>query len=330
MNRRGGVLSRPMIDLHRHLEGSVRFGTLKELARETGLALPDRELRRRATMAGEKPGFLRFLSKFDIYRGLYPSREWIDRVAFEAAEDAGKDGVVHLELRFSPAHFARRMKAKGEDVAEWVARAARRAGGGVRFVATFNRQFPMKANKPTFNAVEGTDVFSGLDVAGDEGHSALPFLQFFRRSGLPATIHAGEGGGAENVREAIEKFGARRIGHGVRVLEDPRVVGLAREKGVVFETCLTSEIQTGTAPSWKRHPVRLMMDAGLRVTLNTDDPSICGIRLSDEFQRARRCGISPGELRRAILVAAGAAFLPRSDRARLGRSLFRQWPVGGK
>src|SRR5438105_14760655 len=95
----------PKIDLHRHLEGSVRFGTFAELAREVGIDLSARELRRRTTMRGEKPGFLRFLSKFELYRGLYPSREWIERVAFEAAEDAKKDGVVYLELRFSPTHF---------------------------------------------------------------------------------------------------------------------------------------------------------------------------------------------------------------------------------
>ena len=117
----------PKIDLHRHLEGSVRFETFVELAREVGIDLPRAELRRRTSMKGEKPGFLRFMSKFEIYRGLYPSREWIERVAFEAAEDAKKDGVVYLELRFSPTHFARRMGAKGEDVAAWVARGARLA-----------------------------------------------------------------------------------------------------------------------------------------------------------------------------------------------------------
>jgi adenosine deaminase len=298
----------PKIDLHRHLEGSVRFETLRELTREVGLRLPDRELRRRATMRGERPGFRRFLSKFEIYRGLYPSREWIERVAFEAAEDARRDGVIYLELRFSPAHFARRMKAKGEDVAEWISGSARKAGIGIGFIATFGRHFSLAENRPNFRAVEGTKVFSGLDIAGDEGVSARPFLPFFRRSGLPVTIHAGEAGGAANVREAIEVFGARRIGHGVRVLEDPDVVRLAMSRGVVFEVCLTSEILTGAARSWRRHPVRAMLDAGLKVTLNTDDPSICGVCLSDEFRLARKAGISPGEAIESVRVAARAVF----------------------
>lgn len=315
----------PKIDLHRHLEGSIRFETLRELASEVGLKLPAAALRRRSTMAGQRPGFRRFLSKFEIYRGLYPSRDWIERVAFEAAEDARRDGVEHLELRFSPAHFARRMRARGEDVAEWVARGARRPMPGVRFIATFSRHFSLEENGPTFRAVEGTDVFSGLDIAGDERRSALPFLAFFRRAGLPVTIHAGEGGGPGNVREAIETFGAVRIGHGVRVLEDRRVVRLAREKGVVFECCLTSEILTGSAPSWRRHPVPIMAREGLRVTLNTDDPSVCGVDLSGELERARRCGIRGPALRGAVLEAAGAAFLPSTERSALKRRLLRAW-----
>ena len=319
----------PKIDLHRHLEGSVRFGTLRELAREAGIGLAAPALRKRATMAGEKPGFLRLLSKFEIYRGLYPSREWIERVAFEAAEDARRDGVVYLELRFSPAHFARRTNARGEDVAEWVARAARRAGIEVRFIATFSRQFSLKENGPTFRAVQGTGVFSGLDVAGDESRSALPFLDFFRKSRLPVTIHAGEGGGAGNVREAIERFGARRIGHGVRVLEDPRVLRLARAGGVTFEVCLTSEILTGAAASWQRHPARSMMEAGLRMTLNTDDPAICGVRLSDEFRRARKAGISRAHLFDATLRAAEVSFLGESSRTALRRKIRRGWDMDG-
>lgn len=297
-----------LIDLHRHLEGSVRFETFVELAREAGIELPRRELRRRTSMRGEKPGFLRFLSKFELYRGLYPSREWIERVAFEAAEDARRDGVTRLELRFSPTHFGRRLGAKGEDVAAWVAAGARRAMKRVSFLATFGRDFGPSGNLPTTRAVEGTDLFSGLDLAGNEAVAAAPFAKLFRRLKLPATIHAGEGGGAENVREAIERFDARRIGHGVRVLDDPSLIALARKKGVVFEVCLTSEIQTGAAPSWRRHPARRMAEAGLALTLNTDDPSVCGTTLSEEYRRASRAGLSPAQIAACRRRAGKAVF----------------------
>lgn len=306
-----------MIDLHRHLEGSVRFETLVELARDVGLGLSRAELRRRTSMKSEKPGFLRFLSKFQLYRGLYPSRDWIERVAFEAAEDARKDGVVYLELRFSPTHFGRRMKAAGEDVADWVARGARRAGIEVGFIATFGRDFGVKGNEPTTRAVRGTDLFSGIDLAGTESVPAAPFVPLFRSLKLPATIHAGEAGGAGNVREAIDRFGATRIGHGVRILGDRELVRRAIRSGVVFETCPTSELQTGAAKPARRHPISRMKDAGLKVTINTDDPSICGTSLSREFRAARRMGFTDGDLRRAVLESALAAFLPESRRRKL-------------
>ena len=263
----------PKVDLHRHLEGSIRFDTLVELAKDVGLKLNRGALRNKTTMRGEKPGFRRFLSKFDIYRSIWPSRDWIERVAREAVEDARDDGVVHLELRFSPAHFARRLKVPGEEVSSWVARGARRARLPVRFIATLGRHFTLAQNRPTMNAVLETNIFSAIDIAGDENRSARPFLPFCRRAGLPLTIHAGEAGGPARVREAIDIFGARRIGHGMRILESPRTLSMARKLGIIFEVCPTSELQTSIATSWKTHPIRRMWDEGLQITINTDDPT---------------------------------------------------------
>jgi adenosine deaminase len=316
----------PKVELHRHLEGSVRFATFVELARETGIDLGRSELRRRTSMRGERPGFLRFLSKFELYRGLYPSRDWITRVAFEAAEDAKREGVLYLELRFSPTHFARRMNAKGEDVAEWVAAGARRAGIDVRFIATFGRDFGVGGNRPTTRTVEGTKVFSGLDLAGNEARSARPFVPLFRKLRLPATIHAGEAGPAANVREAIEAFGARRIGHGLRAFGDARVLALARKRRVHFELCPTSEIQTGAARDWTSHPAWRARELEIRFSLNTDDPSICGIGLDHEYRRARKAGWSDADLENCGVHAAEAAFLPNvRERAQLVRKLQSAW-----
>jgi adenosine deaminase len=309
----------PKVELHRHLEGSVRFSTFVELARETGIDLARAELRRRTTMRGQRPGFLRFLSKFELYRGLYPSRDWIERVAFEAVEDAARDGVVHLELRFSPTHFGRRLKAAGEDVAGWVARGARRAGIGVRFLATYGRDFGVRGNEPTTRAVRGTDVFSGLDLAGNEAVGARPFLRLFRSLKLPITVHAGESRGAGNVREAIEEFGALRIGHGVKAFRDARVVSLARARRIHFELCPTSELQTGAARDWRSHPAWRARGLGLRCSLNTDDPSVCGTTLAGEFDRARKAGWSSADLGECGVQAAEAAFL---DTGAERRALF--------
>jgi adenosine deaminase len=315
----------PKIDLHRHLEGSVRFDTLVELAREVNIDLPRAELRRRTTMDGEKPGFLRFMSKFELYRGLYPSREWIERVAFEAVEDARKDGVIYLELRFSPTHFGRRMGAKGEDVAAWVARGARRAGIPVTFIATYGRHFSVKENEPTTRAVRGTNLFSAVDLAGVESVPADPFIPLFKKLKLPVTIHAGEAGGPGNVRQAIEKFGARRIGHGVTTLKSRAVLELARKKRVHFEVCLTSEIQTRAARSWDVHPGLKLLHLGHSVSLNTDDPSVCETRLSGELRRALKAGVNQTRLGVTQFMAAKAAFLPEARRERLALEMLGAW-----
>jgi adenosine deaminase len=177
----------------------------------------------------------------------------------------------------------------------------------------------------TTRAVRGTDVFSGLDLAGNEALPARPFVALFKKLKLPVTIHAGEAGGPANVREAIEKFGARRIGHGVRVLEDPRVVDLARRLQVHFEVCLTSEIQTGAARSWKRHPGLRLLQEALPMSLNTDDPSICGTTLSEECRRAKKAGWNRAQIVGPFHFAAMAAFVSRSESMDLRRRMVQAW-----
>jgi adenosine deaminase len=127
----------------------------------------------------------------------------------------------------------------------------------------------------------------GLDLAGNEAEfPAGPFVGVFkeaRQAGLHLTIHAGEWGGPENVRFAIEDFDAERIGHGVRVLEDQAVTDLARERGTIFEVCVTSNYQSGVVPALDAHPLKRMFEEGLNATINTDDPSVSRIMLSNTW-----------------------------------------------
>jgi len=203
---------------------------------------------------------------------------------------------------------------------------ARRAGIPVRFLATYGRDFGVKGNEATTRGVLGTSVFSGLDLAGNEAVSALPFVPLFRKLELPVTIHAGEAGGAANVRQAIEKFGALRIGHGVRAFGDAELLRLARRKKIHFELCPTSNLQTGAARDWDRHPAWEAWDLGIDCSLNTDDPSISGVRLQDEYEHARRAGWNEVHLQYSSVNAASAAFIPsRRERAALIRSVQEAW-----
>lgn len=169
----------------------------------------------------------------------------------------------------------------------------------------------------------------GLGLAGNEAqYSAKPFLPILkeaRQAGLLLTMHAGEWGGAANVREAIELFNARRIGHGVRVLEDDFTTALARETGTVFEVCMTSNYQTGVVREVNTHPAPKMINAGLNVTFNTDDPSISQITLGNEYRLAvQDLKIPFATLQERILAAASAGFLPENEKIKLVQNLKKE------
>ena len=141
------------------------------------------------------------------------------------------------------------------------------------------------------------------------------------------TVHAGEWGGPENIEQAINLLGAERIGHGVRIMEDGSLVGQAQEHQVAFEVCITSNYQSGVVADLHEHPLKKMIAAGLNVTINTDDPSISQITLSDEYQTAyEQLGLSLEMLHERVLAAVQAAFLPAADRKILANSLEGEFP----
>ncbi len=319
----------PKVELHRHLEGSLRINTLRQIATEKGLSLPEPGLPALVQVQpGEEMNFTNFLSKFKTLRLFFDSPEIISRLAREAVEDAAADGVVYLELRFTPLALARTQGFALADVMDWVAHAAcdaaQKAGIGLRLIASFNRHEPVQAAEEIAAlALERTELgFAGLDLAGNEAEfPATPFIGVMRaakEAGLRITVHAGEWGGPSNIRQAIEVFGTERIGHGVRVLSDPYTTDLARERGTVFEVCPTSNYQSGVVHSLGEHPLPDMIRSGLKVAIGTDDPSISGITLTDEYRLAvESLGLTEPELLHSIRTAAEAAFLTEPEKTAL-------------
>lgn len=324
----------PKVELHRHLEGSLRLETLIEIAQTYGLTLPLRPgLRALVQMQPDDPlTFETFLSKFETLRLFYLSPEIIARMTREAIADAAADHIRYLELRFTPVALSRARKFALGEVMDWVCESARTAerelGVHTRLIASVNRHEPPSlAEEVVRLAIERMDKgIVGLDLAGNEVHfPAQPFVEIFhaaKSSGLFLTIHAGEWAGPENVRFAIENLQADRIGHGVRVVEDASVIALARERGTAFEVCVTSNYQTGAVSGKPQHPITQMLDAGLNVTLNTDDPSISNICLSDEYRLAcEELDLPLNMLYGMILSAAQASFLPPSEKQTLLKEL---------
>lgn len=318
----------PKAELHRHLEGSLRIRTMLEIARQHGLTVPASILRLSGMVQvrdDEPYTFTNFLEKFKTLRLFYRSPDVITQVTREAVEDAARDNVRYMELRFTPVALSRAERFPLHEVMDWVCESAtgmaEKLGITVKLIASVNRhESPGLAEQVAFLAANYQEKgVVGLDIAGNEAEfSGKPFAPIFRearQTGLKITVHAGEWGGAENVREAIEVLGADRIGHGVRVMEDPNVVALAKERGTVFEVCVTSNYQSGVTPALEQHPLPEMINAGLTTTINTDDPSISRISLSDEFQRADvQLGLGLPILKGQVMNAVNAAFISEDER----------------
>ena len=321
----------PKAELHRHLEGSLRLATMLDIARDHGLTVPASILRLSGMVqvGDEEPfTFSNFLEKFKTLRLFYRSPDVIERVTREAIEDAARDNVRYMELRFTPVALSRAERFPLHDVMDWVCNSAQKTaeqfGITVKLIASVNRHESTDlAEQVAWLAADyQSKGIVGLDIAGNEAEfPGKPFAPIFREakeSGLKITVHAGEWGGAENVREAIEVLGADRIGHGVRVLEYPNVVALAKERGTVFEVCVTSNYQSGVTPSLEAHPIKEMIEAGLTTTINTDDPSISRISLSSEFQMINnQLGIPLSQLKILTMNAVNAAFVSEIEKEKL-------------
>ena len=324
----------PKIELHRHLEGSIRLTTLIEVAREFDIPLPAYnvdQLRPFVQVTDENDASMAsFLSKFDVLRKFYCSMDIIARIAREAVEDAARDNVKYMELRFTPHALARQNNYSYEDViarvCEAVHQGERDFGTRVRLIVSVNRHESLEIAERALDAALATQrcEIVAMDLAGQEsGYSARPFRPLFQRAkaaGLFITVHAGEWEGPHNVREAIEELGADRIGHGVRSVEDSRVVQLVRERDVTLEVCPTSNLQTAVVRRFWQHPLPDLLALNLRVTINTDDPSVSDTTLTDEYMTAMLAmGVTLDQIKHTILTGVAGSFQPPGERKKMAQ-----------
>ncbi len=330
--------SLPKVELHRHLEGSLRLTTMLDIARQHGVTVPASmfNLSGLVQVQDKDPmTFTNFLDKFKTLRLFYKSPDVIDRVTREAVEDAARDNVRYLELRFTPVALSRAEGFPLNDVMDWVVASAQEAAKKfkikVGLIASVNRhESPELAEQVAWLAAEHIkDGLTGLDLAGNEAEfRSEPFYGIFKeakQAGLHITIHAGEWGPAENVSDALQNLNAERIGHGVRVLESEKATQLARELGAVFEVCVTSNYQSGVVGSLVEHPLPRMLETGLKATVNTDDPSVSRITLSHEYQHVCEELLVPMDvLKNSVIDAAQAAFLPDDEKQKLVTSLKKE------
>ena len=315
------------INLHTHLEGSVRPETAADLAASQGVPTPPGGWEAGLRMAA--PGSLTdFLAHVALVYPLMGTPDAMRRVVHEAVVDAAADGILFLELRFGPATHAR----PGFGLDQVVAAACEGAASGVAATGTpagivvcALRHHDDSTNEEVARAAAGLAGRGvvGFDVAGDE--ALFPDLQRLRTpfaiaaaAGLGLTAHAAEAGPAASVRSAVEVLGVRRIGHGSRAAEDPELLAWAADQGVCFEVCPTSNVFTGAASSYAAHPMRAFGAAGCDVVVGDDDPVTIGRRLGGEFAAIEsQVGIEPGAIRRIHATSVARAFCEPSTRRQI-------------
>ncbi len=320
----------PLIDLHHHLDGSVRVETILELARQHDLDLPASDvdaMRPYAQVLEPRPSILSFFEKFKWQTLVMVDADACRRIAYENVEDAAREGLDYIELRFSPWFMAETHQLNAATVTEAV----------VEGVRAGQRDFNLQANligilsrgygpeicwKELDALLTQKDHIIGIDLAGDEvnypGDLFVAHFKRARRASWHITIHAGEAAGPQSIWQAIRELDAERIGHAVSAPQDAQLIDHLREHQIAIESNLTSNVQTSTVPDYPSHPLRRFLEHGIPATINTDDPGISNITLPYEFEvAAPAAGLSPAQIRQAQQNALEVAFLTESEKQAL-------------
>lgn len=320
----------PLIDLHRHLDGSVRLETVLDLGLKHNLPLPATDLdslEPYVHMSAPAPDFLSVFDKFYWMTAVLVDYDACRRVAYENVEDAFREGIDYIELRFSPYFMAEAHGLGPEGVVDAV----------IDGIEAGERDFPVKTTLiGILSRTYGVDVawqelealltqrqhIVALDLAGDEIHYPGDlFIDHFRKAreaGWQVTVHAGEVGGPQNVWQAIQQLGATRIGHALHAVQDPVLLDFMRDKRIGIESNLTSNLYINAISDYASHPLRRFLEMGLLATINTDDPGVFAAYLPHEYEvAAPAAGLSPEQINQAQRNALEIAFLSPDEKAAL-------------
>ncbi len=312
------------VELHRHLELSVRQSTIKELAPQFGIELPDEKtFEDRFLITKPMNDLGSVLNKFLDTQLLLANEEILERVAFEACEDAFNEGIRILELRYAPTFVIREHANLTFDsihtsFLKGIQKAEAQYPMAVGLMGIIQRILPVKeAEAVTQFVIDNKDTFIGLDLADNEvGFDSKPFAPFFKKAkdaGLGISIHSGEAdvpNAPRYVQEAIEHLGATRIGHGLQIYKDQNVMEFVKKCNVTLELCPTSNLLTNAIKNLKDHPIKKLYDFGINTTINTDDPGIFNVTLDQEYKLVNELfKFSLDDFTKCNDVAARASFI---------------------
>jgi adenosine deaminase len=339
------IRSAPKVLLHDHLDGGLRPATVIELAREADYReLPTQDVEELAVWfrsGADRKSLELYLEGFRHTVGVMQSPEAIERVAAECVEDLAADGVVYAEVRYAPELSTQAGLSLDGVMRAWLrgfergSASAARAGHPitVRAIVTAMRQFARSVEIAELSVRYRDEGVVGFDIAGPEAgfppSRHLDAFQLIHHANFHVTIHAGEAFGLPSIWEALQWCGAERLGHGVRIVDDIRILSggeiemgrlaqYVRDVRVPLEMCPTSNVHTGAVPSIAAHPIDLLRRLRFRVTVNTDNRLMSGVTLSSEFEALTSTfGFGLDEMQWLSTNAMKSSFLPFDERLRL-------------
>jgi adenosine deaminase len=313
----------PKTDLHVHLDGSLRLETILDLAKKQQVTLPaaDADGLRRVMHLGENVGSLvEYLKAFDVTLSVMQTEESLYRVAYELAEDAARENVRYMEVRYAPMLHTRlglRLTSVVEAVLAGLREAHEDWGIESNVIVCGIRNISPESSLEMAElavAYKGRGVV-GFDLAGGEdGHPAKHHkaaFQLVRDNNINCTIHAGEAFGPESIAQALHVCGAHRIGHGCRLREDGDLLHYVNDHRIPLEACPSSNVQTGAVRDLASHPLKLYQALGLRVTINTDNRLITDTTVSKELWLCNtKLGMPLRDIKSMIVAGFKSSFLP--------------------
>lgn len=287
----------PKIDLHCHLDGSVRPQTIIDLAAEQNLTLPSNDLDtiKSLMVAPETCTNLdEYLKRFELPLSVMQTQAGLERISFELFEDAAKENVKYLEVRFGPLlHLQQGLTL--EEVIGSVVRGMKKAQEKYdiqgNYILSILRTMPKDRINETIDAGAKflNDGVVAFDLAGSEVpgfcHEFIPYAQYACEKGYRVTIHAGEQGSGQNVFDAITLLNAERVGHGIHIKGHQEAYDLVKEKNVALETCPSSNIQTKAVENLHSHPIKAFHKDGVLITINTDNRTVSNTTMTDEVRK---------------------------------------------
>lgn len=317
------LVSLPKAHLHVHLESTVRWATLREIGAANGVKVPGDDV--------PFGSFAAFFAQNDLVRACLRRPADFRRVAYEFCEDEAAQGTRYAEISFTAAGHGERLGDLDmplSAVLEGLEAGQEAFGIECRLLLDHSRRRSVERAWRTLDLARRHDGVVAIGLAGDEAHPGDPFTEVFaaaQDAGLHIVHHAGEGQGPASIRQALGPGRTERLGHGIRVLDDPDLVAEVRERRIPLEVCPSSNVALGFARSLDHHPLPRLRDAGLIVTLNTDIPALIGTPLATEYSRVRDAfGYDDATLADLARAGVDASFAPTTAKTRLHREI-NEW-----